>query len=421
MVMKKPGFYDNGLVQTIKKRHVIGASLLLLLYAGVFICSAFSTNSSHEHEIPKYNDFAGNEACVSCHKEICESQSLTAHYHSSSPATIASIKGSFAPEKNMFVYNAFMQAQIDTADGIAYQTALINGTAFQTQPFDITVGSGRKGQTYLYWNRNNLYQLPVSYFTPLNTWCNSPGYPSGFIKFDRNISARCLECHGTYAKVASVHDTAVFDKTKIIYGIQCERCHGAAAQHVAYEKAHPKDTSGMFILHIGRLARQQKLDLCALCHSGVRTSVTPAFTYVVGDKLDDYLASSTSTDSLSMLDVHGNQYGLLETSRCFRMSQMDCSSCHNTHVTERNNKILFSERCATCHTDVQHSFATADNREAIVANCIDCHMPQLPSSKITLLVNGQKQTVPDYVTTHHITIYPEQTKAFLQWLKRQKG
>ena len=414
-VMKKIDLYGK-LFSTIKKRHVIGASLLLLLYTCVFICSAFNTNSN-EQAIPKYNDFAGNDACVSCHKEICESQSLTAHYHTSSPATLASIKGSFAQGKNNFVYNAFMQAQMDTADGVAYQTSLINGTAYQTQPFDITVGSGRKGQTYLYWSDDKLYQLPVSYFTPLNTWCNSPGYPSGFIKFNRNINARCLECHGTYAKVTTVNDTIVFDKTQIIYGIGCERCHGAASQHVAYEKAHPKDTSGMFILHIGRLARQQKLDLCALCHSGVRTSVTPSFTFQVGDKLDDNLTSNTSADSLSMLDVHGNQYGLLETSRCFRMSQMDCSSCHNTHLTERNDKALFSARCATCHTDVTHSFATAANREAIVANCIDCHMPQLPSSKITLLIAGKKETVPDYVTTHHITIYPEQTKAFLNSLK----
>lgn len=415
--MKRIVYCTTQTFQGIKKRFFVSASLLLLLYLCVLFCSAFNEKATDKSSAPVYSDFMGNEACVSCHKEICESQSLTAHYHTSSPATTESIKGSFAPGKNGFVYNAFMQAEMDTADGVAYQTALVNGVAYQTQPFDITVGSGRKGQTYLYWNNNYLYQLPVSYFTALNTWCNSPGYPPGIIKFNRNINARCLECHGTYASISSLHDTVTFNKTQIIYGIGCERCHGAASQHVAYEKAHPKDTSGMFILHIGRLARQQKLDLCALCHSGVRTSIKPAFTYGAGDKLDDFLKSDTQADSHSMLDVHGNQYGLQESSKCFRISEMDCSSCHNTHLTERNDKALFSARCATCHNDIQHSFATSTNAKAIKANCIDCHMPALPSSKITLLIEGKKETVPDYVTTHHITIYPDQTKAFLRSLK----
>lgn len=404
-------------LRSVNRQWYACASLLLVLYICVLVCSAFN-DKQPDPKATVFNDFAGNEACVSCHTEICESQSLTAHYHTSASSSIAGIKGSFALGKNQFIYNTFMQVQMDTAGGVAYQSAMINGEAYETKPFSITVGSGRKGQTYLYWNDNLLYQLPVSYFTPLNVWCNSPGYPAGVARFDRNIGARCLECHGTYAKTVSVNDTSVFDKTQVIYGIQCERCHGAAARHVAYEKDHPKDTSGMFILHIGRLARQQKLDLCALCHSGIRSSTAPAFTYAVGDKLNDYLESATSADSLPMLDVHGNQYGLLTSSRCFRMSQMDCSSCHNTHVTERNNPLLFSQRCATCHSDVQHSFATTANRKAITANCIDCHMPALPSSKITLLVNGKKATVPDYVTTHHITIYPDQTKTFLQSLKQ---
>ncbi len=409
--------YKKHFFSAIKKRHYISVVILILLYAGVTICTAFN-NKSTKTNPPTYTDFMGNEACVSCHKEICESVMHTAHYHTSSPASSDNIKGSFAPAENKFVYNAFMQVEMDTADGKAYQTALANGVAYQIQPFDITVGSGRKGQTYLYWNGANLYQLPVSYFTPLNTWCNSPGYPAGLIKFSRNINARCLECHGTYAKAVTVDSATVFDQSQIIYGIQCERCHGAAAQHVAYQKAHPNDTAGRFILHIKNLSRQQKLDACALCHSGVRNSVKPPFTFVTGDSLNEFLTANYKQDSVSMLDVHGNQYGLLTSSKCFRLSGMDCSSCHNTHQTERNDRALFSQRCATCHSDVKHSFLTAQNKTVVMNNCIDCHMPLLPSSKITLLVAGKQKLVPDYVTTHHIAVYDEQTKAFLKALKQ---
>ncbi len=400
-----------------KPRHYIGLLIVIIVCSGAFICTAFNKISDNGNP-PVYSDFAGNEACVSCHNDICESQQQTAHYHTSAPASADVIKGSFLQGENTFTYNAFMQAEMDTADGIAYQTALANGVAYETHSFDISVGSGRKGQTYLYWSSNQLYQLPVSYFTPLHTWCNSPGYPANFIKFDRNINARCLECHGTYAKAETSNGIAAFDKAQIMYGIQCERCHGAAAKHVAYEQQHPADTTGMFVRHIKNLSRQQKLDLCALCHSGVRNSVMPSFTYEVGEELDYYLTAAYKKDSVSMLDVHGNQYGLLTSSKCFQLSQMDCSSCHNTHVTERGSKALFSQRCTTCHNDVRHSFVTPEIKNLINTNCVDCHMPSLPSSKITLLVSGKQKTVPDYVTTHRIAIYPEQTKTFLQSLNR---
>jgi len=41
--------------------------------------------------------------------------------------------------------------------------------------------------------------------------------------------------------------------------------------------------------------------------------------------------------------VHGNQYQLFTASACFRKSKdMNCSSCHNPHTTERNNLAALS-------------------------------------------------------------------------------
>jgi hypothetical protein len=56
-----------------------------------------------------------------------------------------------------------------------FQTAYISGDVSQSEPFDIVIGSGRKGQTYLYWKDDKIFQLPVSYYTPTDSWVNSPG------------------------------------------------------------------------------------------------------------------------------------------------------------------------------------------------------------------------------------------------------
>jgi hypothetical protein len=53
----------------------------------------------------------------------------------------------------------------------------------------VVVGSGEKGQTYLYWNEDQLFQSPVSYWTRPG-WVDSPGYRDGFANFDRPIIPR---------------------------------------------------------------------------------------------------------------------------------------------------------------------------------------------------------------------------------------
>jgi Cytochrome c554 and c-prime len=279
------------------------------------------------------------------------------------------------------------------------------------------IGSGRKGQSFLYWNENKLFQLPVSYYSAANAWCNSPGYPATLISFDRQVNAQCLECHATFARESSSPDAGSgFDKPKIIYGIQCERCHGDPGRHITYYQDHPADTLARFIITAGRLTRQQRLDACALCHSGLRKETRPPFSFTVGDTLDDFSIPAYDPDSTAALDVHGNQYGLLTSSKCFRLSQMDCASCHNVHNDEHAKPALFSQRCLTCHGSNSPDTCTLHERKGIALqdNCIDCHMPLLPSKKIFLQLSDGQRSTADYVRTHRIAVYADVTKAFLR-------
>jgi hypothetical protein len=368
--------------------------------------------------------FTGSAACMSCHKEIYESHIHTAHYRTSSPASRESIKGSFDPDRNHFVYNKWTEVVMEQKDSGFWQTGYLGGIPTQSEPFDIVIGSGRKGQTYLYWLNEKLYQLPISYFTPLDSWCNSPGYPPNNYLFGRQIPGHCIECHGTYANTENTPDQGtLFPGRKILYGIDCERCHGPGSEHVAYHQGHPGEKTGKYIINARLLDRQQRLDACALCHSGPRNEIKPAFTFSVGDTLDNYSTPAYNTDSLSSLDVHGNQYGLLLSSKCFRRSvQMDCSSCHNVHVNEARMPALFSQRCMGCHNETTHDTCTlaAVRQLNLVNNCIDCHMPALPSRNILLQLSDQAKTTPDLVRTHRIAIYPASTEAYLKKIKASK-
>jgi len=413
------------LFRKIRKRNYVVLGIVAIIYFGnvMFITFHDPGKKSNIQNIDG-SKFAGSSTCAGCHKDIYQSHIKTAHYLDSKPAAKEFIKGSFSPGKNKFVYNQWMEVILEKKQNTYFQTAYMNGVEYQSEPFDIVIGSGRKGQTYLYWNDNKLFQLPVSYYTPLNSWCNSPGYSTNFIKFDRMIPAECLECHGTYAKAEEdSNNITIYDKTQIMYGIDCERCHGPAADHVAFHKEHPEEKTAKNIIIIKQLTRQQRLDGCALCHSGFRKAIQPRFSFQIGDKLDDYSLAGYSPDSVSTLDVHGNQYGLLMASKCFKMSnQLDCSSCHNPHVNEANSPKIFSQRCIACHTETKHTSLGLSNDERLVFNdnCIDCHMPMLPSQKIVLNVANSEKAVPDMVRTHRIGIYPEITTEFLGKIKLQK-
>lgn len=409
----------------IEKYKLVITLLILFVWAFALLCNSCNNKKNNFSGIihPNGKKFAGSETCKGCHKEFFESHSHTAHALSSMPANTSSIKGSFENGKNIFELNQQLKVVMEkTAEGL-FQLGYADGKELMRQPMDLVIGSGTKGQTYLYWYGNKLFQLPVSYYTPQDRWCNSPGFPNNQILFNRVIPARCLECHSTYAKsISTINDAAEYDKTQLIYGITCERCHGPAAEHVAFQLSHPEEKKAKYIINTALLSRQQRLDNCALCHSGLRENSQPSFSFVAGDKLDDFSLPDYKADNIKELDVHGNQYGLLTASKCFKMSTMDCSSCHNTHVNENGNLKLFSSRCMNCHTEANHNFCKQQPVGGLVLqnNCIDCHMPALPSQKIFLNVQDKSKSTADLVRTHLVGIYKEQIKLYLQKVKKEK-
>ena len=40
----------------------------------------------------------------------------------------------------------------------------------------------------------------------------------------------------------------MYDKVQILYGIDCERCHGAASEHVAFQQAHTEEKTAKYII-----------------------------------------------------------------------------------------------------------------------------------------------------------------------------
>ena len=80
----------------------------------------------------------------------------------------------------------------------------------------------------------------------------------------------------------------------------------------------------------------------------------------------------------------------------------------------------------TCHNAPAHNTCTMPPTPGLVLsdNCIDCHMPTLPSQKIVLALSNVADTgraISNLVRTHRIAIYTGSTKEYLEKLRTRKA
>jgi hypothetical protein len=399
------------------------ATLLVIGAVAFFFVRCVNNEATNKTTInfAGYDDYAGAEKCMACHKEIYDMHLTTAHFHTSSLATAATIKGSFEASKNTFVYTNGSNMRMEKTDSGFYQVGYINGVEKKRQRFDVVIGSGTKGQSFASWQPGKLAQLPLTFFTAAAQWSNSPGYPN-HIAFNRPVTSRCIECHATFAHKISPEETEpeIFDKEKLILSIGCERCHGPAAKHVAFHTENKTDTQPKYIINPAQFTRSQQIDMCALCHGGRLQKTKPSFTFTVGNKLEDYFKRDTII-SAAAIDVHGNQYGLLQASKCYtKTNTLTCNSCHSPHDNERGKAAVFTRRCINCHNSEHNGAVTCKintiSSQAIEANCINCHMPLQPSLSIAVMLQGQSMPERAMMHTHYIGIYAAETKKILQYI-----
>ncbi len=345
------------------------------------------------------SNYVGDEACRSCHAAQVDSFHRTAHFLTSSAPTEKSILGRFTPGDNILkTVNPNLYFQMDAKEGGFFQTSVAGApphTSSRAERFAVVVGSGEKGQTYLFWDGDQLFQLPVSYWTDLG-WVNSPGYRDGTADFERPIISRCLECHATYFEALPPPSNR-YSTTGFSLGIQCEKCHGPGKEHVEQEKSKPQSATA--IMNPARFPRERQMDLCAWCHAGHGQPLLPSFSYRPGDQLDKYI-HFPPTDPNAPLDVHGNQVEMLKQSRCFRESAMTCLTCHNVHAPQ-HNLADFSQHCLGCHKPDSATFAKPNHK--LSDNCIDCHMPKQETNLIVFDFAGKK--VRPQVRNHWIKVY----------------
>jgi hypothetical protein len=142
---------------------------------------------------------------------------------------------------------------------------------------------------------------------------------------------RCFNCHATNVKPD--------DLSALTPGIQCERCHGSAALHLA----SPSRTN---------IRRDASVGACAECHRMPPSERKPA------PERDDPMSIRFAPVGLS-------------ASRCFQQSNgaVSCVTCHDPHAGGAAAG-GYDNACKGCHA------TPGTHRSPPSGNCVSCHMPK---------------------------------------------
>lgn len=318
------------------------------------------------HTAAQSDQYAGSRACTGCHRKEAESHARTGHARAVRPVSSARDgpffrRGASLRDPRL----GLTHSAEDSKQGAVIRSRGL-GVALDTT-LDLAIGSGTHGISYMHLDPDGGALVPrISLYRTGGRmeWDWTPGLgPEKFGEEPRgqrlppNGAASCVGCHST-----TIQSPIRLDKTEL--GVNCERCHGPAREHLqVLARGGSSVSSGSVDPGMPRLARlsgPQVLSLCNTCHRPLGKTRP--------DGLPDDLARA--------------QPVALAMSRCFQSSsgRLSCVSCHDPHAQTRKEPAHYERVCLSCHAPgapVGTAAGTLRPKPCPVnasSGCVGCHM-----------------------------------------------
>lgn len=304
------------------------------------------------------SDYVGAKVCAECHSELVRGQQQHAMAHSSMPVTESEhLK---APAK--FDLGSYKFSIVANKDSATY--TVNDGSQTFSAPILWAIGSGTRGQSYLFQRGADLFEARISFFRSIG-FDITPDHPTSVPdslehalgrKIGTQEAPNCLGCHATAVVVSGHVDTA-----NMIPGISCEECHGPGAAHVALARSGGGGDNPGLISNPARLNPATSVDFCGSCH---RT-----------------WWDVTQLGYRGINNVRFPAYRL-EGSRCWGKgdARITCVACHDPHRPLVTELSTYDEKCLSCHVKSASMTASADHPgrgcPVSATNCASCHMPK---------------------------------------------
>ncbi len=321
--------------------------------------------------------FAGDQACIECHKTEHEAWDGSHHEQAMKVADSITILGDF--NTTVFEHKGVNNTFFKKGQDFYVNTTDKNGN-YQDYKIEYTFGVTPL-QQYIVKFPNGEYQcLITAWDTEKNKWFHLQ--PNLDLAHDEWINwtggamrwnTACADCHSTNLEKNFDSKTQTFNTTFSHINVSCEACHGPASDHVSFYK-HGKEGSKPQKLYLDTSVSQSGVvEKCARCHSR-RSQITTKFDYT-GHFLDHYnpaLLIDPMYEADGQIKDEVYVYGSFMQSKMYQ-NNVACTDCHDAHSMQL--KQTGNNLCMSCHepkyNDEAHHFHKMGTEGA---QCINCHM-----------------------------------------------
>ncbi len=382
--------------------------------------------------------YTGSQICgqSGCHEEINREYFSTPHGQSMGPANSPRELARVPKPLTIFNKKDGRYYVVYQKDGNLYQSAYeLDSSGHKAyrvaHKLDYVAGGENTGYSYLFRVGQWMFQAPLSYYAPSNTWELSPGYIADDVGFTRLMTTGCLVCHNGQPAPVPKRDGMYKDPPFRFgeLGISCESCHGPGALHVRAMQSNKGRTLGpkeadITIVNPAKLSPRLADDICQECHqAGSAVVLNPGKEYM------DYRPGTPLSNTMNIVQrpltdkeraeanrletqppVRGSleeplwwKNSTMELSKCYQAShgRLTCNTCHSIHHRTQagSEKAVYRAACLTCHSVSSCKLKPDDGKRVASGDyCIGCHMEKRPIAGIAHSVD----------TKHRIVRYPGQ-------------
>ena len=357
-----------------------------LALAGVWIAVGLGLSSCSKEKTP----YTGSVSCRSCHEKFYQLWSTSFHGLAMQPYLAELAKKQLSPQaKPISIGKVNYQADIEGKNGYVREKGPEGEKKYEIQQV-----MGGKNVFYFLtpMERGRLQVLPLAYDVNRKTWYDTAAShlrhsldrrdeALDWREWPLTFNTMCYNCH--VSQLSTNYDLKS-DTYRTVWaepGINCETCHGPAAEHIkAVEKAPKgKVPQNVKMIRWKTFTAEQKNDACSPCHAKMRP-ITPSF--VPGKRYFDHFDLVTLEDPDFYPD--GRDLGenftltLWRMSPCVKSGKLDCIHCHTSSGRYRFKKDEEANNaCLPCHAErVKNAPAHTNHKAEGAGNkCVSCHMP----------------------------------------------
>lgn len=370
---------------------VILPVVLLIAAALVFYWPKLSIrHTADDSAISK--GYSGTQSCRECHEKFYRLWAPSHHGLAMQPFTAELFQTSLAAQsKNLVIGESGYSVEFDGKRGWISESGPKGN-----KKYPIVYALGGKNVYYFLtpMDRGRLQVLPLAYDVRGKSWFDTAASgirhfqdieeaPVGWKDPEYTFNTSCYGCH--VSQFARNYDlkTDTYHSAWREPGINCEACHGSAAEHIRVcrqaVKGKPPEDLKIYVVRPPKYGRKIAADACSSCHAKA-TPLTAS--YRPGDDFFDHF-------DLGVLDLPdyypdgrdlGENYTYTQwlLSPCTKSGQMDCLQCHTSSGRFKFADNMKNNTCLPCHPEnVKNASAHSHHPEGSAGSqCISCHMPK---------------------------------------------